>query len=206
MSKTKKITAKSLRKAIDEGMSVREAAKHALASLDLAIVNAPKNRAYQVGVKWMGDLIRLVLDDEAPEFDVGMCAGQGGCEFMVADDPETLDVIYYAGDEAAANHDCRVLNKFVNDLYREPKVFETEYSVSPRIQDKMNKVFDSYGVEWTHVEWDDEGDMAGTVSGEKESVVKFVMDMWKVSRRKALKDISERKATSKKPGKMGKTH
>ena len=73
------------------------------------------------------------------------------------------------------------------------KVFEADYSVSPRFQDKMNKIFDRYGVEWNPVEWDDEGDMNGTVSGDKESVIKFVMDTWKVSRREAMRDISERK-------------
>ena len=196
MSKTKKIkkiTAKSLRKAIDDGMSVRDAAKLARASLDLAIHGLGNRLASQVGVKWMSDLIGLVLDDEVPEFEVGMCADRRGCEFMVAGDPETLDVVYYANEEVAAEHDCRILNKFVRDLYREPKVFEAEYSVSPRFQDKMEKVFARYGVEWTPTERDDEGDMTGFVSGDKESVVKFVMDTWKISRRKALKDISERK-------------
>lgn len=57
----------------------------------------------------------------------------------------------------------------------------------------MNRVFERYGVEWNPEERDDQGDMAGTVSGDKESVIKFVMGAWKVSRRKALKNIYERK-------------
>lgn len=117
-TKTKKTTIKNLRKAIDEGMNVRDAAKQALASLDLAIVNAPKRLASQIGVKWMSDLIKLVVEDQSPEFEVGVCSDRKGCEFMVADDPDTLDVVHYGSDEAAADHDCLILNKFVKDLCR----------------------------------------------------------------------------------------
>lgn len=76
--------------------------------------------------------------------------------------------------------------------FQEEPVFETHYSVSPRYNDKMQKVFDRYGLDWNPEERDDAGDMAGTVSGDRESVIKFVMDTWKVSRKKALGQIRKK--------------
>lgn len=66
-----------------------------------------------------------------------------------------------------------------------------EYSIEPRHLEKMLKVFEKRGLDWTQTEWLD-GEMSGYVEGGRDDVLAFVMDTWTVSRRRALTMVEDR--------------
>ena len=69
-----------------------------------------------------------------------------------------------------------------------------EYSIEPRYLEKMFKIFKRCSLQWNQTEWHGSGEMNGYVEGEREDVLAFVMDAWKVSRRRALTLVEDRPA------------